>query len=352
MVSLMRFGSGKYTYERGGDTVVNKEREATGLTNDELLGLYRQMHRIRAFEKAVLDCIKTGLMSGGSHLYIGEEAVAVGVCSALRPTDYITSTHRGHGHCIAKGGQFKPMLAELLAKATGYCKGKGGTMHIADMDLGILGANGIVGAGLPIAVGAALSGRLKGRDWVVASFFGDGASNTGAFHESVNLAATWKLPVLFVCENNLYGMFTPMSATCAITDVACRAQGYGIPGVVVDGNDVLAVREVTVMAVERARSGQGPTLIECKTYRHLGHFVGDTESYRSPEEVARWKKSDPILRFRQFLVEHGVLDDKANRQILDKIQREVEEAVEFAVASPEPDMSELTNDVYVPLKPM
>jgi pyruvate dehydrogenase E1 component alpha subunit len=332
--------------------VTDKKRGTTNLNNEELLGLYRQMHRIRAFEEAVLDCIKRGLIAGGPHLYIGEEAVAVGVCSALQPSDYITSTHRGHGHCIAKGGQMKPMLAEIFAKSTGYCKGKGGTMHIADMDLGILGANGIVGAGLPIAVGAALSARLKGRDWVVASFFGDGAANTGAFHESLNLAAVWQLPVLFVCENNLYGMFTPMSVTATITDIACRAQGYGIPGVVVDGNDVLAVREVTVTAVERARSGQGPTLIECKTYRHLGHFVGDTESYRSPEEVARWKKSDPILRFRQGLVERGLLDDEAHRQILDEIRQEVEEAVEFAVASPEPEMSELMTDVYLPFRPV
>ena len=332
--------------------MTDKEPVLAGLTKDALVELYRQMHRIRAFEEAVLDCIKRGLIAGGPHLYIGEEAVAVGVCSALRSSDYITSTHRGHGHCIAKGGQMKPMLAEIFAKATGYCKGKGGTMHIADMDLGILGANGIVGAGLPIAVGAALTGRLKGSDWVVASFFGDGASNTGAFHESVNLAAIWKLPVLFVCENNLYGMFSPMSVTTTITDVACRAQSYAIPGVVVDGNDVLAVREVAATAVERARSGEGPTLIECKTYRHLGHFVGDTESYRSSEEVAKWKKSDPILRFRRFLVERSVLDDETDRQILGEIKREVEEAVDFAIASPEPEMAELMNDIYVPFKPV
>jgi TPP-dependent pyruvate/acetoin dehydrogenase alpha subunit len=221
-------------------------------------------------------------------------------------------------------------------------------MHIADMDLGILGANGIVGAGLPIAVGAALSGRLKGSDWVVASFFGDGASNTGAFHESINLAATWQLPVLFVCENNLYGMFSPMSVTTPITDVACRAQSYGIPGIVVDGNDVLAVREVALNAVERGRNGQGPTLIECKTYRHLGHFVGDTESYRSSDEVETWKKSDPIVQFRRFLVERGVLDDAADQHILDEITNEVEEAVEFAITSPEPEVTELLTDVYFP----
>jgi TPP-dependent pyruvate/acetoin dehydrogenase alpha subunit len=328
----------------------DREQLVADLTEDALVDLYRQMYRIRAFEEAVLDCIKRGLIAGGPHLYIGEEAVAVGVCSVLRPSDYITSTHRGHGHCIAKGGQMKPMLAEIFAKSTGYCRGKGGTMHIADMDLGILGANGIVGAGLPIAVGAALSGRLKGSDWVVASFFGDGASNTGAFHESINLAATWKLPVLFVCENNLYGMFSPMSVTTPITDVACRAQSYAIPGVVVDGNEVLAVREVALTAVERARSGEGPTLIECKTYRHHGHFVGDTESYRSREEVERWKTLDPIVKFRRLLVERSVLDDEKDEQILAEIIREVEEAVGFAIASPEPDLAELMNDIYVPLK--
>jgi TPP-dependent pyruvate/acetoin dehydrogenase alpha subunit len=331
-------------------TMTETQRVVAGLSDDALLGMYRQMQRIRVFEQTVFDCIKRGLISGGPHLYLGEEAVAAGVCGALRAGDYITSTHRGHGHCIAKGGQFKPMLAELFTKATGYCKGKGGTMHIADMDLGILGANGIVGAGLPIAVGAALSSRLKGAGWVVAAFFGDGASNTGSFHESVNLAAVWKLPVLFVCENNLFGMFTPMCDCTPIKDIALRAQGYGIPGVIVDGNDVLAVYAAAAEAVERGRAGLGPTLIECKTYRHIGHFVGDNDLYRSAEETERWKQRDPIPRCRQILMERGVLDETKERQILAEIEREAEDAVEFAVSSPEPELAEILRDVYAPLK--
>ena len=319
---------------------------------ETLLEMYRQMQRIRSFEQCVHDCIRRGLMSGGAHLYLGEEAVAVGVCTALALSDYITSTHRGHGHCIAKGGEFKPMMAELFTKATGYCKGKGGSMHIADMDRGILGANGIVGAGLPIAVGAALMSQLKSAGWVVAAFFGDGASNTGAFHESLNLAAIWKLPVLFVCENNLFGMYTAISDCIAIQDIALRAQGYGMPGVVVDGNDVLAVFDAASTAVRRARAGEGPTLIECKTYRHLGHFVGDAELYRSPEEVERWKEKDPIPRFEKYLLEQGFLDERSNRRMLAEIEHETQEALEFAIASPEPDLSELTNDVYSPFKPV
>jgi TPP-dependent pyruvate/acetoin dehydrogenase alpha subunit len=322
------------------------------LGDDRLLDMYRQMQRIRIFEQTVFDCIQRGLISGGPHLYLGEEAIAVGVCAALRPGDFITSTHRGHGHCIAKGGQFKPMLAELFTKATGYCKGKGGTMHIADMDLGILGANGIVGAGLPIAVGAALSSRLKGAGWAVAAFFGDSASNTGAFHEAINLAAVWKLPVLFVCENNLFGMFTATCDSTPIPDIALRAQGYGIPGVIVDGNDVLAVHAAAATAVARGVAGAGPTLIECKTYRHIGHFVGDDEKYRDPAVTAQWKERDPIPRFKQYLTERGVLDAATERQIVAEIERDAQEAVEFAVNSPEPELSELMTDIYSPLKPV
>ena len=310
------------------------------------------MHRIRSFEYAVVDLVNRGLVAGGPHLYIGEEAVAVGVCSTLQLIDYITSTHRGHGHCLAKGGQMKPMFAELLGKATGYCKGKGGSMHIADVSLGILGANGIVGGGFPIAAGAALGSRIKKKEWVAACFFGDGATNTGSFHEAVNLAAIWKLPVLFVCENNSYGMFTPIARSTPITDLCMRAQSYGIPGVEVDGNDILAVYETAKEARTRALSGEGPTLIECKTYRHMGHYQGDTQRYRDPEEVERWKKLDPIARFRQTLMESGVLNQKADEEIVAEVQRETDEAVEFAIQSPEPDLSELTKDVYVPFKPV
>lgn len=324
----------------------------SGLAAETLLDMYRQMYRIRVFETTVAELVDRGLVAGGPHLYIGEEAVAVGVCSALRPTDYITSTHRGHGHCIAKGGEMKPMLAELLAKVTGYCRGKGGSMHIADISLGILGANGIVGGGFPIAVGAALGGRIKHKDWVSACFFGDASTNTGSFHEAMNLAAVWKLPTLFVCENNGFGMFTPLTVSTSVTDICVRAQSYGIPGVLVDGNDVLAVYEAAKGAVERARAGDGPTLIECKTYRHLGHYQGDAQRYRDPEETERWKKRDPIVQFRQALIENAVLTEDIDQEIVSAVQREADEAVEFATTSPEPDLSELTMHVYVPFKPV
>ncbi len=320
------------------------------LTNDQLLKMYRDMWRIRRFESAVAECVNRGLVAGGPHLYIGEEAVAVGVCATLRRTDFITSTHRGHGHCIAKGGQMKPMLAELFAKSTGYCKGKGGSMHIADVSLGILGANGIVGGGFPIAAGAALGAVMLDGDWVAACFFGDGSTNTGSFHEGLNLASIWKLPVVYVCENNCFGMFTPLACTTPVDDIAHRAQSYGIPGVTVDGNDVVAVYETAQAAVARARAGEGPTLIECKTYRHMGHYQGDTQRYRDPAEVQRWKALDPIPRFRQMLMQCEVLTEAVDREIEAATQREAEEAIEFAIASPEPDLAELTKDVYVPFK--
>jgi TPP-dependent pyruvate/acetoin dehydrogenase alpha subunit len=329
-----------------------QEGTVAGLNADRLLDMYRQMSRIRIFEYTVADCVNRGLVAGGPHLYIGEEAVAVGVCSTLRRTDYITSTHRGHGHCIAKGGQMKPMLAELFAKATGYCKGKGGSMHIADVSLGILGANGIVGGGFPIAAGAALGAVIQDKDWVAACFFGDGSTNTGAFHEGVNLAAIWKLPVIYVCENNCFGMFTPLACSTPIGDICLRAQSYGIPGIMVDGNDVLAVREAAEAAVDRARSGDGPTIVECKTYRHMGHYQGDTQRYRDPSEVEHWKKLDPIPRFKQHLLDNGIMTEAMDREILAQMKQEADEAVDFAVNSPEPDLSTLTKDVYVPFKPV
>lgn len=332
--------------------MVDENGILAGLSATKLLEMYRQMQRIRSFEYAVADLVNRGLVAGGPHLYIGEEAVAVGVCSTLQPTDFITSTHRGHGHCLAKGGQMKPMLAELLGKVTGYCKGKGGSMHIADVSLGILGANGIVGGGFPIAAGAALGSLIKKKQWAAACFFGDGSTNTGSFHEALNLAAIWKLPVLFVCENNCFGMFTPIACSTPITDLCVRAQSYGIPGVMVDGNDVLAVYETAEAARTRALSGEGPTLIECKTYRHMGHYQGDTQRYRDPEEVERWKKLDPIKRFREILMENGVLDQKADEELTAEIRKETDDAIEFAIQSPEPDISELTKDVYAPFKPV
>jgi TPP-dependent pyruvate/acetoin dehydrogenase alpha subunit len=333
-------------------TMNNQDSTIGDLSKEDLLGMYRQMHRIRAFEMAVYDGVQRGVIAGGPHLYVGEEAIAVGVCSALRPLDYITSTHRGHGHLIAKGGQLKPMMAEILGKATGYCKGKGGSMHIADLDLGILGANGIVGGGLPTAVGAALSSKLKQGGWVVASFFGDGAANTGSFHESLNLAAAWKLPVIFVCENNTFAMFTPMEWTTAINDLSIRATSYGMAGLSVDGSDVLAVYRAAVEARERALAGEGPTLLECKTYRFLGHYVGDPEDYRTSEEVDEYKKNDPLPRFERVLMEADILNEEVIQQITAEMQQAAEEALEFALASPDPDPSELTADVRRPFKPL
>jgi len=332
---------------------MNNQGSSIGaLSEEDLLGMYRQMHRIRAFEMSVFDGVQRGVIAGGPHLYVGDEAIAVGVCTSLHPTDFTTSTHRGHGHLIAKGGRLKPMMAEILGKATGYCKGKGGSMHIADLDLGILGANGIVGGGLPTAVGAALSSKLKQGGWVVASFFGDGAANTGSFHESLNLAGAWKLPVIFVCENNTFAMFTPMEWTTAISDLSIRATGYGMAGVTVNGNDVLAVYRAAVEARDRALSGEGPTLLECKTYRFLGHYVGDPEDYRTPEEVEEHKKNDPLPRFEKVLVEAGMLNEELMQQIVAETQQEAEEALEFALSSPDPDISELTADVRRPFNPL
>jgi len=325
---------------------------AEALSSDQLIRMYRQMHRIRAFELTVLKAVERGLVAGGPHLYVGEEAVAVGVCTALAPKDYITSTHRGHGHLIAKGGQLKPMLAEIFAKATGYCKGKGGTMHIADLDLGILGANGIVGGGISTAVGAALSSQLKHGGWAVACFFGDGATNQGSFHESMNLASIWKLPVIFVCENNAFGMFTPQKVTTPGCDIVSRAVAYCMPGVQVDGNDVLAVYRAAAEARRRALAGEGPTLLDCKTYRFFGHYIGDPEVYRTREEVEAARMNDPLPRFKRFLAETGALDDALDQRIQAEIQQEADEALEYAIASPDPDLSEVTTDVRRPFRPL
>ncbi len=308
--------------------------------------MYKRMLEIRFFEEKVFDLYAQNLVPGTIHLYLGEEAVAVGVCSTLRKDDYITSTHRGHGHCIAKGAELKRTMAEILGKKTGYCKGKGGSMHIADFSIGMLGATAVVGAGIPIAVGAGLSIKLRRTDQVLACFFGEGASNQGTFHESINMASTWKLPVIFVCENNLYAMGTRQSRVMAIENVADRAVAYGIPGVVVDGNDVLAVYETTQKAVERARKGEGPTLIECKTYRHKGHSRVDPAKYRPREEVEEWLAKDPIKRFKEKLLQVNTLTESEIQQIEKKVSDEIEEAVKFAMESPYPAPEEALEDVY------
>jgi TPP-dependent pyruvate/acetoin dehydrogenase alpha subunit len=317
------------------------------LSNDQLTDMYRTMVTIRRFEERVAELFTAAKLRGSVHVYIGEEAVATGACSALRETDYITSTHRGHGHCIAKGGQLPRMMAEIYGRATGYCKGKGGSMHIADIEAGILGANGIVGAGIPIAVGAALACSVKGLDRVVLSFFGDGAANTGSFHEAINLASVLKAPVIFLCENNQWAVSTPVSYSLPIPSVADRAAAYGILGEVVDGSDVLAVHAAVSEAAERARAGQGPTLIEAQTYRWGGHYQGDPERYRSRSEVELMRREhDPIVLYSARLQARDVLTSEQAAAIDAQVQTEVEEAVRFAESSPEPEPSLLFEDLY------
>ena len=316
------------------------------LEKAKLIGMYRQMLQIRFFEEKVFELYAQNLVPGTIHLYLGEEAVAVGVCSTLRKDDYITSTHRGHGHCIAKGAELKHVMAEILGKKTGYCKGKGGSMHIADFNIGMLGATAVVGAGLPIAVGAALSAKLRKTSQIVACFFGEGASNQGTFHEAINMAATWHLPVIFVCENNLYAMGTRQTRVMAIENISDRAVAYGIPGVTVDGNDVLAVYEVAEKAIERARKGNGPTLIECKTYRLKGHSRVDPAKYRPKQEVEEWLTKDPIKRLKERLLQTRTFTETEIQQIEKQAQTKIEQAVKFAMESPMPNGEEALEDVY------
>ena len=312
----------------------------------ELVDYLEKMLKIRFFEEKVSDLLSRDIVKGASHLYIGQEAVAVGAVAAIRGDDYITSTHRGHGHCIAKGGDPKLMLAELCGKVTGYCKGKGGSMHIADVNAGNLGATGIVGSNIPVATGAGLSIRLKKTDQVVLCFFGDGATNTSAFHESVNLAAIWNLPVVYVCENNLYGMSVAVSRAFPFTDLAERAKGYNIPGVIADGMDVLDVKRKVLEAVQRARQGEGPTFVECKTYRFYGHSKGDPRAYRTREEEQSWKSRDPITNFEKKLVEQGILTQKQVEELEESIAIEVNEAEKFALNSPYPSVESLFDGLY------
>ncbi len=316
---------------------------------DFLLRLYRTMVTIRRFEEKAIDMKARQIIPGIIHLYIGEEAVATGVCAALRKDDYIFSTHRGHGHCIAKGGDIGRMMAELFGREAGYCHGKGGSMHIADIDLGILGANAVVAAGLPISGGAGLSIKMRGTDQVVVCFFGDAATNNGAFHESLNLSSVWKLPVVFVCENNLYGISVAQSRSTPIRDLYLRKDSYGMPGFMADGNDVLAVYETVKEALDRARKGGGPTLIEYKTYRWRGHYEGEADRtwyYRSKQEVEEWMEKCPIKRFRQYLLENEVADREHLDRIDEQTEQELEKAVEFAKNCPWPAPEDALKDVY------
>jgi len=318
------------------------------LGKDVLLDLHRRMVRIRIFEESAGKLMEDGKIPGALHLYVGQEAVAAGVMAHLSNEDWITSTHRGHGHLIAKGGEFAPMFAELYGRATGYCKGKGGSMHISNMELGMLGANGIVGGGPPIAVGAGFSNKFRKTDRVAVTFFGDGASNEGSFHEAANMAGLYKLPVIFVCENNGYGEFTAQANHQAIVDVADRAPGYGMPGVIVDGMDVMAVYEAAGIAIERARNGQGPTLLECKTYRFYDHVGvrGMGLAYRSDDEVTEWRGRDPITLFEQELARQKILTPAAAEVVHGEIHKQVDEAIAFAESSPLPAPEDLLNDVY------
>ena len=321
---------------------------STEISNEVLLDMHRRMVRIRIFEETAGKMMEDGKIPGALHLYIGQEAIAAGVMTHLSNQDYITSTHRGHGHLIAKGGEFTYMFAELYGKATGYCKGKGGSMHISNLELGMLGANGIVGGGPPIAMGAAFSCKFRKTKNVAVAFFGDGASNEGAFHEAANMAALYKLPCVFVCENNGYGEYTPQANHQAIVDVADRAPGYGMPGVVTDGMDVVAVHEAAGEAIQRARDGGGPTLLECKTYRYYDHVGvrGMGLSYRTDEEVEQWKQKDPINNFEARLAEQGLLSAEAAQAVHAEARKEVEAGIAFAESSPAPDPAAVIEDVY------
>lgn len=316
------------------------------VSKEQMRDMYVRMKRIRDFENTASKLFAEGKVPGFVHLYIGEEAIATAVCECLRDDDFITSTHRGHGHIIAKGGNLNLMMAELFGRETGYCKGKGGSMHIADRDKGILGANGIVGAGHCISTGAGLSIKLRKTEQVCVCFFGDGSTNQGTFHEALNLASIWKLPIVFVCENNHYGISMSQERHQAIKDVADRASAYNIPGLSVDGNDPLAVYEAASEAVSRARAGRGPTLLECKTYRQHGHFEGDPATYKPKEEQKAWIDKDPLPMFVKFLTENGVMTDDEIAEIDSQIANEIENAIAFAEAQPIPPLESCVVDVY------
>jgi pyruvate dehydrogenase E1 component alpha subunit len=308
--------------------------------------MYEKMFTIRKFEEATAKYYAMGKVPGFVHLYIGQEAVATGICQALKKNDYVTSTHRGHGHLIAKGGDVKLMMAELFAKKTGYCKAKGGSMHICDLSLGIMGSNGIVGAGLSISAGVGFACHMENKGQVCACFFGDGASNRGTFHESINMASIYKLPVIYICENNLYGISGCTRDTMNITDISIRATSYGIPGIKVDGNDIVAVYNAARTAVDFARRGGGPTLIEAKTWRHRGHWEGDPDNYRNPAECQSWLELDPIPKFAKYLTDNNISQKEYLKEIEEKVANIINNAIDFAKESPLPEKSDLYTDVF------
>lgn len=326
--------------------MVTKLNLPTSITDEKLKDLYKEMWLIRYFDEKVDQFFAKGLIHGTTHLCVGQEASAAGSIAVLEPKDKIVSTHRGHGHCISKEGDVNKMMAELFGRETGYCKGKGGSMHIADVEKGNLGANGIVGGGIPLAVGAALTSKMKNEQYVVLCFFGDGASNEGSFHEAVNLAAIWDLPVVFICENNQYGMSGPVKDMTRVEHIADRAAAYGIPGKIVDGCDMVEIMNEVDEAVRSAREGNGPTLIEMKTYRWKGHSKSDAKKYRTREEENEWRAKDGIKRFKEKLLEAGVLTEDEAKALQEQAKQEIEEAVQFAEASPEPSIDTLEEDVY------
>ncbi len=317
------------------------------MKSELLQELYYKMQKIRFFEQSVERYFLDGEIPGFVHLYIGEEAVATGICSQLSFEDYIMSTHRGHGHTIAKGADVKGMMAEIFGKVTGFCKGKGGSMHIADFSVGMLGANGVVGGGINLAVGAGLAIKLQKKDNVSVVFFGDGASNRGTVHEGMNMASVWKLPVIFVCENNQWASTTPYLTTTSVENIADRAQGYSMESAIVDGNDVFSVYEGFGKALEYVKSGKGPFLLECKTYRIKGHYVGDVEKYRTKEEVQKvFDENNPITRFEETVLAKKWMTKKALKELKEKAEQEIQDAIKYAMDSPYPDASEIYDDVY------
>jgi len=320
--------------------------EEVNVKKEEAAKLLRQMYQIRFFEDKIMELLGQNMIDGGSHLYAGEEAVAVGSCAGIRPDDWIASTHRGHGHAIAKGGQISELMAEIFGKVTGCCKGKGGSLHLCDPNTGNLGATGIVGANIPIAVGAALALKKDKKDSVVLCYFGDGAINQGVFHESMNMAAVWKLPVVFICENNLYGMSGAVSRVTTTNDLYTRSSAYGVPGEAVDGMDVLAVKEIVMKYAERARKGEGPSLIECKTYRYYGHSRSDPRAYRTKDEEKEWQGKDPIPKFRAKVIPAGIMSEAECDDVRAEVKQEIEDAVRFAINSPWPKPEEVMEDLF------
>ncbi len=317
------------------------------IPKEELLRIYEIMVTIRKFEETAEKNFLQGEMPGFIHLYIGEEAIGAGIISQLRKDDFITSTHRGHGHMIAKGADMKKMMAELYGKKTGYCKGKGGSMHIMSFDIGVLGANGVVAGGLPIAAGAGMAIKLKGSDQVVISFFGDGATGRGAFHEALNWASIYRLPIVFVNENNQYASTAKYERVVPVKSIAERARAYNMPGISIDGNDIFEVYKVAKEAISRAREGKGPTLIEARTYRLKGHFVGDPEKYRDKEEVERWWKNEPIGRIERYLIENELITEEEREKIYTSAINKINDAVKYAKESPYPAPQEALSDLFV-----